>query len=101
MKVRALKTCFVDGSLRKAGAVFEYLGEPDTTLECAETTAPVVVSSPPAHEGPTKKELQAQLEAAGVKYAVNDIKDELIAALNAAKAKAAPAASTAPDKQYV
>jgi hypothetical protein len=101
MLVRAKEACFIDGYRRRAGAEFDYKGTPLPAHLVPVGGTPPAAATAPDKEGPTKKELQAQLDAAGVKYAVNDTKDELVAALNAAKAKAAPAAATAPDKSQM
>lgn len=99
MQVRAKETCFIGGARRREGEVFEFDGTPSGPLEAADGSKP---QSQPQEakkdDGPTRKELMAQLEAAGVKYGSNDNKDALQALLNEARKEAAPASSGAPDK---
>lgn len=97
MLVRAKEICFIGGARRRKGAVFEFDGTPSGPIEAAGGKA-VDVPTPKADDGPTRKELMAQLEAAGVKYGSNDNKDALQALLNEARKEAAPASSGAPDK---
>jgi hypothetical protein len=100
--VKALETVFVEGSRRKKGEVFEYSGKLGPALEVVEgDAAPTVEIEAEKKEGPTKKELQSQLDAAGIKYGRNDNKETLTSLLNEAKAKFAPAASQVPDKSHV
>lgn len=97
MQVRAKETCFIDGTRRRKGDVFEYDGTPGGPIEAADGN-----KSQPQEtkrdEGPTRKEIMAQLDQAGVKYGTNDNKDALQALLDQARREAAPASSGAPDK---
>lgn len=102
MQVRAKEACFIGGARRRKGEVFEYGGTPSGPIEAADGSQPAPKEKEKAKdEGPTRKEIMAQLEAAGVKYGNNDNKDALLALLNAARKEAAPASSDAPDKSVV
>ena len=99
MKVRALADCFIGGSRRKKGTVFD-VAESEVTgpIEKLEDDKPVQPVKTPDDTGPTKNDIIAQLEAAGVKFNVNDNKATLKALLDEAVKVAAPASSGAPDK---
>lgn len=101
MLVEAKEMCFIDGHRRRPGARFEYASpEGEQLPKCLVA----VGGSKPAQDktrrddGPTRKELMAQLDAAGVDYGSNDNKDALQALLSENQRKFAPGSSTAPDK---
>lgn len=98
MLVRAKETCFVGGARRRQGQVFEYDGKVEGPIEPADGSAPPPQKKAKEEDGPTRKEIMAQLDAAGVEYGSNDNKASLLALLNDAREKAAPASSGAPDK---
>lgn len=98
MLVKALETCFVEGSRRKAGAVFDYSGELTPLLEAVEGETVTVekVEAPELN----RRELMQALSIAGIKFAVTDNKEKMAALLAEAKAKAAPAATQVPSKDF-
>ena len=59
---------------------------------------PGQANAPAVSVRPSKKEIMAQLSAAGIKYNATQTADALFALLTKAKKAAAPAASTAPSK---
>jgi hypothetical protein len=101
MLVEAKDMCFIGGHRRRPGTRFELaLPEGEDLPKCL-----FIVGGDKREdrqtkreEGPTRKELMLQLEAAGVKYGTNDNKDALQALLNEATKAAAPGASGASDK---
>jgi hypothetical protein len=101
MLVKAKETVFVGGSRRKAGAIFEYSGEITPQLELVKADAPIEVKAATETPELTRNEIKLQLDQAGIKYATNDTKDTLLSLLNGAKSEVAPAATSAPSKEFV
>jgi hypothetical protein len=93
MLVKAKETLFIDGSRRKAGAVFEYSGEMTDLLEVVDAVKPAITTqdtnelAEPDTSSITKKELQRELDAAGVKYKFTDNKETLMSLLAEVKTK--------------
>lgn len=96
MQVRAKVTCFIGGARRKAGAVFEYNGEAEGPIEAVD--APAEIKPEAEVPEPTRSELKARLDQAGVKYGANDNKETLSKLLAEATAEIAPASSGVPSK---
>ena len=98
MKVIATEKGYYKGDLIKPMQEFEFTGK-----KCGKWFVPVDQAKPETKtetksttdEGPTAKEIKAQLEAAGVPFKGNASKVELLALLKETVEKASPGAPTA------
>lgn len=93
MLVKALIDIFVEGSRRKAGVTFEYSGKVTDAMQVIEGELPKPVAVESDVPELTRRELMAQLDQAGIKYAANDNKEKLLSLLGGVKAEIAPAMS--------
>lgn len=85
MLVKAKVKCFVGGSLREEGAVFEY---PKLTKHLEEV-AGVAISAEPAVEL-TKDDIRAKLAEYGVKAAPQTSREKLLDKLREAEGEVMP-----------
>lgn len=96
MRVIAKESGFYGGKLRKAMEEFEFKG-----TKLGKWMAPVGTveeKEKSKDEGPTRKEIMTQLEAAGIEFKPTMNKPELLALLEETMKKLNPAGSDAPDK---
>jgi hypothetical protein len=100
MKVRFTKDCFMDSAIRPAGSTYNLPARvkfnPKIMVLAPMEDPDEVVAKPVAwDEGPTKKEMMAQLDAAGIKYKPMGNKAYLKGLLDEAQP---PGTSQAPSK---
>lgn len=102
MKLRATERIFVEGALREEGEVFEAKRRWKYTelVGGGEDAKPAGKNASliGSETGPTRKEIMAQLDLAGVQYKGNASKAELEDLLAATRKTIAPASSGAPSK---
>ena len=99
MEVVAIQPCFVQGGFRNTGDRFDYTGklfkgQLPKSLVRADGKEIVKESVKVNDEGPTRKEIMAQLDLAGVEYKQAMNREELLSLLGDVVKKVSPGSST-------